>query len=243
MTEPLIFLDPFPRNEAMVYTPDAAAELDRLGRVVSHFGSRAPDDMVEQILPDVEIIVGQTAMLKERLQAPLSGMATSFSTSLFGLAGSLVLGFLDLQSGRTANRFYTEVENWLSSMTHLSAGGGVAVEGETSVPAYVQALLEQTADGLDRMQRALAESDRERRASAEQLGELNHQLSKLSELLMREARDVGDLAQAQSELRSAIKVIAANQGGGSHLSDELRAEFRLLTRTIAAAMESKNPQR
>lgn len=181
--------------------------------------------------------------LKDRLQAPLSGMATSFSTSLFGLAGSLVLGFLDLQSARTANRFYTEVENWLSSMTHLSAGGGMAIEGETSVPAYVQALLEQTADGLDRMQRALGESDRERRASAEQLSELNQQLGKLSELLMREARDVGDLAQAQTELRAAIKQIAANQGGGSNLSDELRAEFRLLTRTIAAAMEGKNSQR
>lgn len=65
--KPLIFLDPFPRNEAMVYTPDTAAALDKLGRVVSHFGSRAPDDLVEQVLPEVEIIVGQTAMSKERL--------------------------------------------------------------------------------------------------------------------------------------------------------------------------------
>lgn len=183
-------------------------------------------------------------VLKERLQAPLSGMATSFSTSLFGLAGSLILGFLDLQSGRTANRFYTEVENWLSSMTQLSAGGGPVAEGESSVPAYVGALLEQTADGLERMQRALVESDRERRAGAEQLGELNQQLGKLSEVLMREARDVGDLAQAQTELRAAIKHIAQNQsGGGAQLSDELRSEFRLLTRTIAAAMESKQSGR
>jgi hypothetical protein len=197
-----------------------------------------------------EIIGGMTAgsdavamfeTLKSRLQAPLSGMATSFSTSLFGLAGSLVLGFLDLQSGRTANRFYTELEDWLSGMTKLSGGGSLAVEGDTSVPAYVQALLEQTADGLERMQRAIVDSERERRASSDQLGELNNQLGKLNELLGRESRGFSELAQSQQELRNALKTIAQSQGAGSQLSDELRSEFRLLTRTIAAAMEHKRP--
>lgn len=55
--------------------------------------------------------------LKTGLAAPLDGMGTAFSSSLFGLAGSLVLGFLDLQAGRAQNRFYTEFENWLSSVT------------------------------------------------------------------------------------------------------------------------------
>ena len=67
MSKPLIFLDPFPRNEAMVYTSDIAAALADLGRVVTHFGSRAPDDLVDSVLSEVEIIVGQTAMPKERL--------------------------------------------------------------------------------------------------------------------------------------------------------------------------------
>ncbi|RYH11615.1 NAD(P)-dependent oxidoreductase [Tropicimonas sp. IMCC6043] len=67
MTEPLIFLDPFPRNEAMVYTPDTAEALARMGRVVTHFGSRAPDDLVEQNLAEMIVLVGQTAMPKERL--------------------------------------------------------------------------------------------------------------------------------------------------------------------------------
>ncbi len=197
-----------------------------------------------------EIIGGMTAgtdpvamfeTLKTRLQAPLSGMATSFSTSLFGLAGSLVLGFLDLQAGRTANRFYTELEDWLSGMTKLSGGGGMAVEGDASVPSYVQALLEQTADGLERMQRAIVDSERERRASADQLGELNNQLGKLNDMLARESRGFSELAQSQQELRAALKSIAQSQGGGAQLSDELRSEFRLLTRTIAAAMEHKRP--
>lgn len=197
-----------------------------------------------------EIIGGMTAgadavamfeTLKTRLQAPLSGMATSFSTSLFGLAGSLVLGFLDLQAARTANRFYTELEDWLSGMTKLGGSGAMAVEGDTSVPAYVQALLEQTADGLERMQRAIVDSERERRASAEQLVELNAQLGKLGELLGRESRGLSELAQSQQELRGVLKAMAQAQGGGQQLSEELRSEFRLLTRTIAAAMEHKRP--
>ena len=69
---PLIFIDPYPRSEAMVFTSDAQATLNSLGRVVSHFGSRAPDELVESILPDVSIVVGQTAMPKDRLdRAPI----------------------------------------------------------------------------------------------------------------------------------------------------------------------------
>lgn len=59
--------------------------------------------------------------LKQGLSAPLAGMGTAFSSSLFGLSGSLVLGFLDLQAGRAQTRFYTELENWLSSVTDLSS--------------------------------------------------------------------------------------------------------------------------
>lgn len=62
--------------------------------------------------------------LKSGLRAPLDGMGTAFSSSLFGLAGSLVLGFLDLQAGRAQTRFYTELENWLSSITDLNADIG-----------------------------------------------------------------------------------------------------------------------
>ena len=59
--------------------------------------------------------------LKSGLARPLEGMGTAFSSSLFGLAGSLVLGFLDLQAGRAQNRFYIELENWLSSVTDVGS--------------------------------------------------------------------------------------------------------------------------
>src|SRR5262249_23296866 len=64
------------------------------------------------------------ARLKEGLAAPLGGMGISFSSSLFGLAGSLILGFLDLQSSQAQNRFYTDLEDWLASTVREYGGGG-----------------------------------------------------------------------------------------------------------------------
>src|SRR6266700_378366 len=60
--------------------------------------------------------------LKEGLAAPLGGMGISFSSSLFGLAGSLILGFLDLQSSQAQNRFYTDLEDWLASTVREYSG-------------------------------------------------------------------------------------------------------------------------
>lgn len=179
------------------------------------------------------------ATLKDHLREPLGGMATSFSTSLFGLASSLVIGFLDLQAGHAQNRFYNEMEEWLSGVTKLSTGGNLSLEADTSVPAYVQALLEQTADGLERMQRAIVENDRERRAANEQLGELNTQLARLTEFLGRDARERHAGVEAQEELRTVLKTLATQSHGGQQLSDDLRAEFRLLSRTIAAALDNQ----
>jgi septal ring factor EnvC (AmiA/AmiB activator) len=123
-------------------------------------------------------------------------------------------------------------------MTRLSSGA-LHGDGEASVPAYVQALLEQTADGLERMQRALTESERERRSSGEQFGELNTQLGRLADLLSRETREFRSLAETQEELKNALKTIAAAPNGGERLSDDLRGELRLLSRTIAAAVDGK----
>jgi hypothetical protein len=64
--------------------------------------------------------------LKTGLSAPIAGMSISFTSSLFGLAGSLILGFLDLQAGQAQNRFYTELEDFLAS--HAEASPAPAVE-------------------------------------------------------------------------------------------------------------------
>ncbi len=85
-------------------------------------------------------------------------MGTAFSSSLFGLGGSLVLGFLDLQAAQAQNRFFNDMEDWLSRSTRLSSGA-LSVDGEQSVPAYLQALLEQTAESLEPLQRTLARGE------------------------------------------------------------------------------------
>src|SRR6267142_5482957 len=68
--------------------------------------------------------------LKEGLAAPLGGMGISFSSSLFGLAGSLILGFLDLQSSQAQNRFYTDLEDWLASTVREYSGESAGASGE-----------------------------------------------------------------------------------------------------------------
>ncbi len=80
--------------------------------------------------------------LKTGLSAPLAGMGTAFSSSLFGLSGSLVLGFLDLQAGRAQTRFYTELENWLSSVTDLSSDIPVVDTGKAGTADEIRMLSE-----------------------------------------------------------------------------------------------------
>jgi biopolymer transport protein ExbB/TolQ len=83
--------------------------------------------------------------LKEGLAAPLSGMGISFSSSLFGLAGSLVLGFLDLQSGQAQNRFYIDLEDWLSTTVH-DLSSEPAPQGGGEVRSAIDKLREAVAD-------------------------------------------------------------------------------------------------
>ena len=66
------------------------------------------------------------AQLKAGLQEPLTGMGTAFSSSLFGLGGSLVLGFLDIQAGHAQNRFFNGLEEWLTGVTQLIDEPGLA---------------------------------------------------------------------------------------------------------------------
>ena len=175
--------------------------------------------------------------LKDHLKQPLAGMSTSFATSLFGLSSSLVIGFLDLQAGHAQNRFYNELEEWLSGMTRLSSGGLGGDGDGGSVPAYVEALLEQTADGLERMQRNMADGERDRQLTAQRLAELSTQMGRVADVLTRDARDRQNADEVQEELRTVMRQLASQPSGEGRLNDELRSELRLLSRTIAAAVD------
>src|SRR6201997_3130254 len=205
------------------------------------------------------------ADLKSGLESPLQGMGTAFSASLFGLAGSLVLGFLDLQAGQAQNRFYNDLEEWLSTYTRLS-GGQLGDGGDGSVPAYIQALLEQTADSLENLQRILARSEESRIGANNTLPGLIDRLGTLSEHMKAGQMLMVKLAENQMELKPSLArlaTIAENSLGQddvlrSHLRNieaylarltedvaqgraqsvqELRSEIRILARTIAALAE------
>lgn len=208
-------------------------------------------------------VVKAFANLKAGLASPLAGMSTAFSASLFGLASSLVLGFLDLQAGQAQNRFYNELEEWLSSYTKLSSGA-FGEAGETPVPVYIQALLEQTADSLEHLQRILARSEESRGGANATLGTLSDRLGVLGEQMKAGQLLMMRLAENQLELKPALTRLAGGGGGGqddvvrNHLRNieayvarlsediaqgrtqtvqELRNEIRLIARTIAALAE------
>ncbi|MBX9709614.1 MAG: flagellar motor protein MotA, partial [Xanthobacteraceae bacterium] len=86
--------------------------------------------------------------LKEGLAAPLSGMGISFSSSLFGLAGSLILGFLDLQSSQAQNRFYTDLEDWLAETVREYSSDGYAGGGASSEMAPLIERLRSTVEDI-----------------------------------------------------------------------------------------------
>lgn len=206
--------------------------------------------------------------LKAGLASPLSGMGTAFSSSLFGLAGSLVLGFVDLQATRAQNEFYDAVEEWLSGLVrHEEPGeaGAVAaaraaprLEGAESVPTYVQALLEQTAENLDRMEQTFRRGETARNEIVRQLAVLGEALAALDDRLQRDQQILGRLIETQravverleqgivvvdEELRRHLRSIDARLAqlleetvrGREISTRELKNEIRLLTRTVAIA--------
>lgn len=117
-----------------------------LGLLGTFWGLLGTIAAVGQVIDGLEVGSGDYAavftQLKQGLQAPLSGMGTAFSSSLFGLGGSLVLGFLDLQAGHAQNRFFNGLEEWLSGVTQLVddlgerglAEAPIEVNGEPDAP-------------------------------------------------------------------------------------------------------------
>ncbi len=216
-----------------------------------------------------ENIVDTFTALKTGLQDPLNGMGTAFSSSLFGLAGSLVLGFLDLQSSQAQNQFFNDLEEWLSSVTRLGTGSGLG-EGDQSVPVYVQALLEQTAESLESLQRTMSRGEDDRRSSSNNIVQLTEKLATLTDQMRTEQSLMVKLAESQMDMRPVLARLAdmsdrgdggfdeASRGhirnldvymmrlleetvnGRNQMISELRSEIKLLARTVAAVASSRD---
>ncbi|MBB5053021.1 flagellar motor protein MotA [Afipia massiliensis] len=129
--------------------------------------------------------------LKEGLAAPLGGMGISFSSSLFGLAGSLVLGFLDLQSSQAQNRFYTDLEDWLAETVREYAGDGSSSTGDLN-PA------------LDRLRLAVEEMGSNRTATTA-MANLAEAIQGLVHHMRTEQQLIREWADGQGEQNKEIK--------------------------------------
>lgn len=157
------------------------------------------------------------------LESQLGGMGTAFSSSLLGLAGSLVVGLLELFAGHGQNRFYRELEEWLSSITRVS----LASEGEGGDSSAMAAVLDQMGAQMDALQTLYTQSDITRVMVEDKIDDLSRAVNRLADRMEAESGQVaalGRIAEGQDRL---IAALTGAEGGAS--SD---AESRMRLRSI-----------
>jgi hypothetical protein len=180
-----------------------------LGLMGTFYGLLETVGSVAGVINALDVTAADTtalfANLKEGLSAPLSGMGTAFSSSLFGLAGSLILGFLDLQTSQAQNAFYTDLEDWMTSMTELdhpvtamqvNAGGpdmqamfdklGDSMQNQNSSQNAIRAMAE-LARGIDGLVKHIRTEQDDLRKYINEQGETNQKLRELIEAVLSQA--------------------------------------------------------
>jgi len=142
--------------------------------------------------------------LKEGLAAPLSGMGISFSSSLFGLAGSLVLGFLDLQTSQAQNRFYTELEDWLSTTVRDFGSAGDTAASGGPLPGDMKQV-------IDRLKEAVVDGG-STRAATTAMANLAEAIQGLVHHMRTEQQMIRDWVDSQAgqhrEIRRLLEILA-----------------------------------
>lgn len=148
--------------------------------------------------------------LKEGLAAPLGGMGISFSSSLFGLAGSLILGFLDLQTSQAQNRFYTELEDWLATTVRDMEGGDIPMQQGAPMGSEVR-------NALDRLRDAIGETS-SNKAATNAMANLAEAIQSLVQHMRNEQQMLRDWVEAQAdqqnEVRRLLQVLTRDQAEG-----------------------------
>jgi hypothetical protein len=160
--------------------------------------------------------------LMSGLESQLGGMGTAFSSSLLGLAGSLVVGLLELFAGHGQNRFARELEEWLSSITRVGFAAGDGEGGET---AATSAVLDHLAEQIEGMQSLFAQVEANRAGGERALLELGQALAQLSQNLSGEtgqAEALNRIAEGQERLIAAL----TGAEGGAHSDAESRMRLR-----------------
>ena len=173
---------------------------------------------------DFEAMMSQ---LRNGLDAPLAGMATAFSSSLFGLGGSLVIGFLDLQLGQAMGRFFNEVEDWLSAFAKFS--DQTASRSDGGQQALAQGLSEEGARAMITLASAIDAAQRDRTEQTRQITSLNTTLAVLSEQMADDRR----LREQLAQLNIQIQQLTSSLDEKARLQQEtVSTELRALSTAI-----------
>ena len=145
--------------------------------------------------------------LKTGLERPLAGMGLSFSSSLFGLAGSLILGFLDLKAAQAQNRFYNDLEDWLSTITDLAAGDMQTPVATT--PQFMRLELQSLQRSLDKLGTSLENAKSTAGSSiggnADSIEQLADAVASLVTQMREEQKTVRQWAQGQQAQQNEIQ--------------------------------------
>jgi hypothetical protein len=145
--------------------------------------------------------------LKTGLEAPLKGMGVAFSSSLFGLAGSLIVGFLDLQASQAQTRFYNELEEWLSGITEIGGEGGVAVQGQPAQMRFAMLEMQRSiVDMADKIEQGLARGN-----NNDAILELSKGIDRLVKQMRAEQKVVREWVDEQAQQRNELTSVLREQ--------------------------------
>ncbi|WP_299624803.1 biopolymer transporter ExbB [uncultured Tateyamaria sp.] len=186
-------------------------------------------DTIRSLAPqDGEAGFAVFARLMSGLEEQLGGMGVAFASSLLGLAGSLIVGLLELFAGHGQNRFYRELEEWLSSITRV----GFAAEGEsTGEPNAMAGVIDHLAEQMESLQTMFTQSDISRSMVDEKLGKLADSVERLT-LEMQGQGSGTDALDRMVEGQERLIATIERQGVG----DGIDAESRMRLRSIDVQM-------
>ena len=166
------------------------------------------------------------AKLMNGLQEQLGGMSTAFSSSLMGLAGSLIVGLLELFASHGQNRFYRELEEWVSSITKLGFSG---TEGESPDQAVMAQILDHVSGQIEVLQTIYLQSEASRAQSDQQIADLATAVRRLAKGMEAESGQVAALNRLVAGQDKIIAALAASEGAAQGYTD---AESRMRLRSI-----------
>ena len=187
-------------------------------------------DTIRSLAPkDGEASVAVFGRLMTGLESQLSGMGVAFASSLLGLAGSLVVGILELFAGHGQNRFYRELEEWLSSITRVGFSSG---EDASSEQAAMTRVLDHMAEQMEAMQQMFIQSDVSRSMVDERLGQLSDSIERMTYQMQHGDAENSALERVAAGQERLITYLES-QGGGEGGMD---AESRMRLRSIDVQM-------